>query len=100
MVTLVIESVCFTSCSDSKSTDADWSVKTMISPAGVSSSEPNLHVGNDGDIYLSWVETSEDNNTSLYYSTINNSVWSKPTEISKGVNWFVNWLHQVCTNQF
>ena len=91
LVTLVIESVCFTSCSDSKSTDADWSVKTMISPAGVSSSEPNLHMGNDGDIYLSWVETSEDNNTSLYYSTINNSVWSKPTEISKGDNWFVNW---------
>jgi len=91
LVTLVIESVCFTSCSDSKSTDADWSVKTMISPAGVSSSEPNLHVGADGDIYLSWVETSEDNNTSLYYSTITNSVWSKPTEISKGDNWFVNW---------
>lgn len=91
LVTLVIESVCFTSCSDSKSTDVDWHVKTMKSPAGVSSSEPNLHVGNDGDIYLSWVETYEDNNTSLYYSTIKNNVWSNPTEISEGDNWFVNW---------
>ena len=57
----------------------------------MNSSEPNLHVGNDGNVYLSWVETSEDGKAYLYYSTINKSLWLPKNEISQGDNWFVNW---------
>ena len=57
----------------------------------MNSSEPNLHVGNDGNVYLSWVKTSEDGKAYLYYSTINNNLWLPKNEISQGNNWFVNW---------
>ena len=91
LVTLVIQSACFTSCSNHQSTDKMLSVEAMQSPSGVKSSEPNLHVGNDQLVYLSWVETSEDQKTSLYYSTMHQNVWSQKNEISQGDNWFVNW---------
>jgi hypothetical protein len=91
IVTLVIQSACFTSCSNHQSPDKMLSVEAMKSPSGVKSSEPNLHVGSDEKVYLSWVETSEDHNTSLYYSTIHQNVWSQKNEISQGDNWFVNW---------
>ena len=90
-VILVIQSVCIISCSDHPTTDDMWSVESMESPSGVGSSEPNLHVGSDDTVYLSWVETSEDHNTSLYYSTISQDVWSQKNKISQGDNWFVNW---------
>ena len=91
LLTLLIISVCSTSCYDHKSSDVVRSIKSIESPAGMHSSEPNLHVGNDEKVYLSWVETSEGHNTSLYYSTINHNVWSQKYEISQGGNWFVNW---------
>jgi len=91
LVALVIQSACFTSCSDHQTTEGMLSVESMKSPSGLRSSEPNLHVGSDGEVYLSWVETSENHNTSLYYSTINRKVWSQKNEISQGDNWFVNW---------
>ena len=90
-IALVIQSACFTSCSDHPSKDDMLSVESMKSPSGVRSSEPNLHVGSDEKVYLSWVETSEDHTTTLYYSTINHEVWSQKNEISQGDNWFVNW---------
>lgn len=90
-VTLVISSACFISCFYHPKTDDGLSVKSIESPCGVRSSEPNLHVGSDEKVYLSWVETSEDHNTSLYYSTINQDVWLQKNEISQGDNWFVNW---------
>ena len=91
LVTLVIQSACFSSCSNHQSTDKTLSVEAMQSPSGVKSSEPNLHVGNDQLVYLSWVETSEDQKTSLYYSTMHQNVWSQKNKISQGDNWFVNW---------
>ncbi len=91
LVTLVIQSACFTSCSNHQSTDKMLSVEAMQSPSGVKSSEPNLHVGNDQLVYLSWVETSEDQKTSLYYSTMHQKDWSQKNELTQGENWFVNW---------
>jgi len=90
-VALAIQSVCFISCFDNPAKDDKLSVESMKSPSGVRSSEPNLHVGSDEKVYLSWVETSEDHITSLYYSTINQEVWSQKNKISQGDNWFVNW---------
>ena len=90
-VALIIQSACFFSCLYHPKTDDMLSVESLKSPAGERSSESNLHVGSDEKVYLSWVETSEDHNTTLYYSTINQGVWSKKNEISQGDNWFVNW---------
>jgi hypothetical protein len=66
-------------------------VKTIDTPAGINSSEPNLHKSVDGKIYLSWIENDQKGHTILYFSTIKNSEWSKPVKISEGANWFVNW---------
>jgi len=84
-------SILFIILSNHKSIIITQNVEEMKSPAGPSSSEPNLHNGIDGKIYLTWIETHADNNTSLYYSTIKNNEWSSPTKISEGENWFVNW---------
>jgi hypothetical protein len=66
-------------------------VEEMKSPAGPECSEPNLHIGIDGNIYLSWIETHKDNWSSLFFSTLKNNEWSKPNKIKEGENWFVNW---------
>lgn len=87
----VITSVLFVSCSNHEPTEVTPHVEAMKSPAGVNSSEPDLHVGIDGIVYLSWVETDENSNSSLYYSTIENNEWSKLSKVSEGDNWFVNW---------
>ena len=84
-------SILFIILSNHKSIIITQNVEEMKSPAGPSSSEPNLHVEIDGNIYLSWIETRRDKNTSLYFSTIKNNKWSSPTKISEGENWFVNW---------
>jgi hypothetical protein len=81
----------FFGCSPSKSTDVKPHVEVMKSPAGASSSEPDLHVGIDGNVYLSWVEIDEDTTTSLCYSTIRNNEWSELTKVLEGDNWFLNW---------
>jgi len=90
-VILILESACFFSCAHHPTTDDKLCVESMKSPSGVNSSEPNLHVGIDDTVYLSWVETSEDHNTSLYYSTLSQDVWSEKNKISQGDSWFVNW---------
>jgi len=66
-------------------------IQEIKSPAVHESSEPNLHLSKDGTIYLTWIETLENKNSVLYYSTLNNEEWSKPVEIAEGNNWFVNW---------
>lgn len=67
-------------------------IKEIPSPASAKSSEPNLHLANDGTIYLSWIDTSEDKKSSLKFSTLTeNQVWSESKTIAKGENWFVNW---------
>lgn len=91
LILVFIGSILFISLSNYKSINIAQNVEVMKSPAGPGSSEPNLHRGIDGNIYLSWIETRGNKNTSLYYSTIKNNKWSKPTKISEGENWFVNW---------
>ena len=67
-------------------------IKEIHSPASAKSSEPNLHLANDGTLYLSWIDTSVDKKSSLKFSTLTeNKVWSEPKTIAEGENWFVNW---------
>ncbi|RLD29385.1 MAG: hypothetical protein DRI75_03595 [Bacteroidetes bacterium] len=61
-------------------------------PAGLISSEPNLHKTDDGTIYLSWIETNADKSSTLSFSTLDdNNSWSQPKTIANGTDWFVNW---------
>jgi hypothetical protein len=60
-------------------------------PAGLNSSEPNLHSSDDGNIYLSWIEHDKDTVSHLKFSILSNNKWSTPKTIAKGKGWFVNW---------
>lgn len=91
MFIVVISYALLIGCANNKSIDVGQHAEVVKSPAGANSSEPNLHVGNDGNIYLSWVETNKNNTTTLYFSTFKNKAWSKPIAVSKGDNWFLNW---------
>ncbi|PTM07197.1 MAG: hypothetical protein DA407_10720 [Bacteroidetes bacterium] len=67
-------------------------VKALSVPtAGISSSEPSLHKSENGAIYLSWIEISEDTLSYLKFSQLNNGEWSSAKTIAKGNDWFVNW---------
>jgi hypothetical protein len=59
-------------------------------PAAPGSSAPNLSVGLDGNLYLSWIEPYE-SGYALRFSTWSNGAWSSPRTIASGDNWFVNW---------
>ena len=62
-------------------------------PGNQIGSEPNLHVTQDGTIYLSWIEAVKGKNSKLLFSTLNETtlVWSEPKLIAEGSDWFVNW---------
>ena len=59
-------------------------------PAAAGSQGPNLAVGPDGELVLSWLEPDESGH-SLQYSVLESSNWNAPVSIARGDNWFVNW---------
>ncbi len=59
-------------------------------PAGPGSRTPNLAVGLDGELYLSWVEPEADGHT-LRFATWIDGRWSAPKTVARGNDWFVNW---------
>ncbi|MFQ5676077.1 MAG: exo-alpha-sialidase, partial [bacterium] len=69
---------------------ATFSVEQISNPARPGSAEPNLAVGDDGRLYLSWIENMEDVGHALRYS-VKDENWSPPHTIASGDNWFVNW---------
>jgi len=54
------------------------------------SGEPYLFTDSAGVTFLTWVEKGKEKST-LNFSRLNEGAWSKPTVISSGDNWFVNW---------
>lgn len=52
--------------------------------------EPYLFTDASGVAYLSWIEKGKEKST-LNFSRLSEGAWSKPTVISSGDNWFVNW---------
>lgn len=65
-------------------------LRILNSPADSVSAEPFLFTDSGGIVRLSWIEKST-GTSSLKFSMLNNGVWSKPTLITSGNNWFVNW---------
>src|SRR5688500_6271016 len=66
------------------------SADSLASPAGPGSAEPNLAVGPDGRVYLSWHEPA-DSGFALRMSVLDGRVWSEPRTIRTGRDFFVNW---------
>ncbi|MCZ6652069.1 MAG: sialidase family protein [Planctomycetota bacterium] len=61
------------------------------SPAGLHSSVPNLVHGDDGKVYLSWIEVDAAANPTLRFSIWRGGGWSRARTIAAGEDWFVNW---------
>ncbi|ARV05379.1 sialidase [Polaribacter sp. SA4-10] len=57
---------------------------------GINNAEPNL-VEQDGMLSLSWVNSIRGEKATLLYSQLENDTWKKPTTITSGADWFVNW---------
>jgi hypothetical protein len=67
-------------------------VRELASPAGPGSGEPNLAVGSDGKVLLSWIEPVSGNRHALRYAGLeSDGSWSPPLTIAEGADWFVNW---------
>jgi hypothetical protein len=65
-------------------------VDSLPSPAGPRSAEPNLAVGSDGRVYLSWLEPA-DSGHALKLSIYDGTKWSPATTIVARRDFFVNW---------
>ena len=64
-------------------------VREIDSPAGAGSSEPNLSVGPDGRIYLSWLEPIQPKGYALRFAVRSKGGnWSTPRSITQGENRF------------
>ncbi|MET0553230.1 MAG: sialidase family protein [Vicinamibacteria bacterium] len=67
-------------------------VRELPSPAGPGSGEPNLAVGADGRILLSWIEPSSEGRHRLRYaSRTGGAAWAEARTIAEGAGWVVNW---------
>ena len=66
-------------------------VELIPLPTEQPSSLPRLTRAPSGEVYLSWVEKSEDKSTTLKFSQLKEGAWTQPQIISSGKGWFVNW---------
>ncbi len=67
------------------------SVELFKGPAHEGTSLPFLKVGEDHQLYLSWVGETEDRSTLYFASLEKENKWSDTEVIASGTNWFVNW---------
>jgi hypothetical protein len=65
-------------------------VQPVESPAAEGSAQPNLSLGDDGRLYLSWIEPLGVGHA-LRFAVWEDSGWSAARTIAAGDNWFVNW---------
>lgn len=66
------------------------SIDSIASPAAPGSAEPNLTVGPDGRVYLSWLEPATPG-YSLRFAVHDGTRWSPPQTIVTRNDFFVNW---------
>ncbi len=66
------------------------SIVVLEMPAGPGSSEPNLTVGPDGRVYLTWQEPVGAGHE-LRFAVLEGDGWVEARTIAAGDDWFVNW---------
>lgn len=67
-----------------------FAVDSVASPAGPGSAEPNLTVGPDGRVYMTWLEPA-DSGYALRFSVHDGSKWTPGKTIVARRDFFVNW---------
>jgi hypothetical protein len=77
-------------CDQAPATDSSGILQPMPVPAASGSQGPNLAVGPDGLVVLSWL-APEERGHRLQYAVLQESGWNEPVDIARGDNWFVNW---------
>ena len=65
-------------------------IDSLASPTGPGSAEPNLTVGPDGRVYLSWLEPA-DSGHALRFAIHDGTKWSAARTIVARRDFFVNW---------
>lgn len=70
--------------------NAAFAVEPVASPAGPGSAEPNLEVGQDGRVYMSWLEPA-DSGHALRFSVHDGRSWAPARTIVASREFFVNW---------
>ena len=83
----IIGLICFFQCISCQNNQAIKPISTPCKLGG----EPNLHINEDGQAMLSWVEYLNDTTDVLAFSTLTAGEWSAPKIIAQGTDWFVNW---------
>src|SRR5437667_2313774 len=66
------------------------SVTELKSPAPPDSAQPNMSVGADGRVYLSWLEPRTPKGFAMKFSVRGLQGWSAPKTVATGTNWFVS----------
>lgn len=66
------------------------SMEPMDSPTGPGAAEPNLSVGPDGKVFLSWLQPT-DAGHALRVAELERNGWSTPRTVRAGRDFFVNW---------
>ena len=66
-------------------------VATPPVPARPGSREPNLVVGTDGVVRLSWLEPMGMGRFALRLARLEDGTWAEPITVASGTDWFVNW---------
>src|SRR5688572_10699100 len=68
-------------------------IRPLPLPAGAGSAEPNLSLGSNGAVHLSWIEPGADSSHVLRFATLNGERFTAATTIARGAKgeWFVNW---------
>lgn len=66
-------------------------IDSLASPAAPGSAEPNLVVGPDGRVYLTWVEPAPDSAYALRFAVHDGAKWSAAQTIRGGRDFFINW---------
>lgn len=88
LLTFLVVTILVIACNNPSKKQSNLS--TLALAVDSVSGEPYLFTDSADVTFLSWVEKGKEKST-LSFSRLNNGEWSKPTVISSGDNWFVNW---------
>ena len=86
----VVGTTAFIGSSPTNGVSGRVAIDSIASPAGPGSAEPNLTVGANGKVYMTWLEPA-DSGFALKLATLTGRQWSKPVTIRTGRDFFVNW---------
>ncbi len=64
--------------------------KVLQTPSGQGSMAPNIAIGTDGTVVLSWIEPEGDGDA-LRFAVFEDEEWRNTRTVVSGDNWFVNW---------